>query len=69
MSRKESYTHCGNFLANLETLCATSLYSKILSDVCYLRLDFEAFNLLGPADAAETAGGACTRDTFKVTVR
>ena len=39
-----------------------------ISDVCYLRLDFESFTLLGPADAIETGGGACTRDTFKVTV-
>ena len=39
-----------------------------ISDVCYLRLDFESFTLLGPADAVETGGGACTRDTFKVTV-
>ena len=36
--------------------------------VCYLRLDFESFTLLGPADTVETLGGACSRDTFKVTV-
>ena len=39
-----------------------------ISDVCYLRLDFESFTMLGPADTVETLGGACSRDTFKVTV-
>ena len=38
-------------------------------DVCYLRLDFESFTLLGPSDTTETLGGVCARDTFKVTVR
>jgi hypothetical protein len=43
-------------------------------DVCYLRLDFESFTLLGPSSANEaavggTAGGSCSRDTFKITVR
>ncbi len=44
-----------------------SLY-KPCSDVCYLRLDFESFTLLGPSDTNEVSGGACLRDTFKVTV-
>ena len=45
-----------------------------LSDVCFLRLDFESFTLLGPSGTDEsttapgTSGGSCSRDTFKVTV-
>ena len=31
--------------------------------VCALRLDFEAFTILGPADTVETGGGACV-DSF-----
>jgi hypothetical protein len=49
------------------------------TDVCYLRLDFESFTLLGPTDSlvntapgvtganAEVLGGSCS-DTFKVVV-
>ena len=39
-------------------------------DVCYLRLDFESFTLLGPSstDESTTTGGSCARDAFKVTV-
>ena len=33
----------------------------------HLRLDFEQFTTLGPADTVETNGGACV-DTFTVTV-
>ena len=52
--------------------CKTLGYSCVtltFSDVCFLRLDFEAFNLLGPTLTDETNGGACALDTFKVTVR
>ena len=51
-------------------------------DVCYLRLDFESFNILGPSTSDEsvpsttapivtmgTSGGSCSRDSFRVTVR
>ena len=31
--------------------------------MCALRLDFEAFTILGPADTVETGGGACV-DSF-----
>ena len=51
--------------------CITLGYSCVtltFSDVCFLRLDFEAFNLLGPTLTDETNGGACALDTFKVTV-
>ena len=37
------------------------------SDVCWLRLDFESFTLLGPTVTTESQGGLCT-DTFKITV-
>ncbi|TRY80678.1 hypothetical protein TCAL_12324 [Tigriopus californicus] len=36
------------------------------SDVCFLRLDFETFNILGPMDTNEVMGGACV-DTFTAT--
>jgi hypothetical protein len=36
-------------------------------DVCWLRLDFESFTLLGPTVSTETQGGLCP-DTFRVTV-
>jgi len=41
--------------------------SKIASNICYLRLDFETFTIIGPADAAEVMGGKCASDTFKIT--
>jgi hypothetical protein len=34
-----------------------------------LRLDFETFTIIGPADTVETTGGKCASDTFKITVR
>ena len=36
-------------------------------DICYLRLDFESFTTLGPADETEAGGGTCV-DSFTVTV-
>ena len=44
-----------------------TLTTVVLSDVCFLRLDFESFTLLGPTVSTETQGGLCP-DTFKVTV-
>lgn len=46
--------------------------SKCSTDVCYIRLDFETFNILGPSvssepSAAGTTVGAECQDTFKVT--
>lgn len=38
---------------------------KAVSSVCWLRLDFETFTTLGPANSEEVGGGVC-RDTFKV---
>ncbi len=38
-----------------------------LQDVCYLRLDFETFVLLGP-DTSGATTGKCSLDSFKVTV-
>ena len=40
----------------------------VFSDICYLRLDFETFTIIGTADIAETDGGGCTKDAFKITV-
>lgn len=40
------------------------------SDVCFLRLDFETFQIMGPVDTLEAdanGGGACV-DSFAVTV-
>ena len=44
-----------------------------MADVCTLRLDFETFNILGPATTLEdgpdaTTGGDACRDTFTATV-
>ena len=38
-----------------------------ISDTCHLRLDFEAFDIMGPSDSNETGGGACAEDRFVVT--
>lgn len=44
---------------------------KLFADICWLRLDFETFNIVGPTTTTEvtttTAGGNCP-DQFKVTV-
>jgi len=39
---------------------------KVGANICFLRLDFETFTILGPPDATEANGGVCT-DTFKIT--
>ena len=40
----------------------------VLADICWLRLDFETFTTLGPADTVETDGGLCVdKLTFTVT--
>lgn len=54
------------------TSALTYTVSKCSTDVCYLRLDFETFNILGPASstepsAASTTVGAECQDAFKVT--
>ena len=41
---------------------------KCSSDVCWLRLDFESFQILGPSSTSEPSGGSCP-DTFVMTVR
>lgn len=43
------------------------LNSLILSDVCWLRLDFEQFTTAGPSLTTEVSGGVCI-DSFSVTV-
>jgi hypothetical protein len=46
-----------------ETSSLTYTINKCSADVCTVRLDFETFTTVGPADTAETSGGACT-DSF-----
>lgn len=41
--------------------------SKVASNICFLRLDFETFTITGPVDSKETGGGVCNTDTFKIT--
>lgn len=50
-----------------ETSSLTYTVNKCSSDICWLRLDFETFQNLGPALTTEVSGGLCV-DTFKVTV-
>ena len=38
-----------------------------MSDVCWLRLDFEDYTTAGPSLTDETSGGVCV-DSFTVTV-
>ena len=38
------------------------------SDVCFLRLDFDTFTILGTGNTMESNGGEC-QDVFSVTVR
>lgn len=40
----------------------------MISDICYLRLDFETFAILGPSTTAEEDGGACKADSLTVQV-
>eukprot|EP00094_Tigriopus_californicus_P003564 TCALIF_03427-PB protein Name:"Protein of unknown function" AED:0.12 eAED:0.12 QI:15/1/0.9/1/0.11/0.4/10/0/376 len=42
--------------------------NRISSDVCFLRLDFQTFTILGPMDTLETNGGQCV-DTFTATTK
>jgi len=53
-------------LINRIVSCAYRL-SIFFLDICWLRLDFETFQTLGPAVSVETTGGLC-QDTFVVTV-
>ena len=38
-----------------------------MTDICWLRLDFESFTILGTGLTTESNGGLCL-DTFKITV-
>jgi len=49
-----------------ETNSLSYTIQKCSDDICWLRLDFEQFTTLGPADTVETDGGVCP-DTFTVT--
>ena len=60
---------------NSGKLGCKSLYSEginwlSLSDICWIRLDFESFTILGPLDTIETLptpGGTCSQDSLTVT--
>ena len=41
--------------------------SSLFSDVCYLRLDFDTFTILGTGGTTESNGGEC-QDMFAITV-
>ena len=41
--------------------------TKSESDVCSLRLDFEAFVLVGTGQQTEINGGTCARDSLTIT--
>ncbi len=58
-----SKCNCGTYMMITH---ATKL-SVLILDVCYLRLDFECFTILGTGATTEANGGACI-DTFTVTV-
>ena len=42
-------------------------FRLFFSEICFLRLDFETFTIVGPTLTTEATGAVCT-DTFKVTV-
>lgn len=48
------------------TSSLTYTVNKCSNDVCWLRLDFETFNILGAATTTEPTSGACV-DTFAIT--
>lgn len=53
--------------AYAKTAALTYTVKKVSDDVCFLRLDFETFNIGGPAVTDETAGGVC-QDSLTITV-
>ena len=46
----------------------TYTVEKCTKAVCFLRLDFEAFSILGPGSTLEVDGGVCT-DQLEIIVR
>lgn len=67
-----SYTISKSSIGGLKVLDliqnAATFYLNKISDICYLRLDFETFNILGPTVLGEADGGACLVDVLKATV-
>ena len=49
------------------TTAVSYTVDKCQCDVCWLRLDFDTFNILGTGDTLEMTGGEC-KDSFTVTV-
>jgi hypothetical protein len=58
---------CAKALHKILKIFSLAFVRLLLSDVCYLRLDFETFNTLAPTVTTELAPSTCP-DTFKVTV-
>ena len=54
-------------LDNRKIINLTHFSINIILDTCHLRLDFEAFDIMGPSDSNENGGGACVEDRFVVT--
>ena len=54
-------------LSSRKIINFTHFDMNTILDTCNLRLDFEAFDLMGPSDSNETGGGACAEDRFFVT--
>ena len=48
--------------------CKYKIVSFIFLDVCFVRLDFTSFTIMGPADTQELTGGACATDVLTITV-
>ena len=52
----------------ISSLLAVKIVSLLITaDICWFRLDFETFTILGPDNTAETDGGVC-KDKLTITV-
>lgn len=68
VTQNNTYLQNQGFTGPLTTTTPVSYtINKVEPDVCFLRLDFETFNILGPVGIAEVDGGACSVDSFMVT--
>jgi hypothetical protein len=69
INQNNTYIQNPSFPAVYSGTATTLSYkvSKVASNICFLRLDFETFTITGPADSKETTGGTCNTDTFKIT--
>lgn len=64
-----TYIRNPGFNGNLDGEAAcTYTIEKCSPDVCQFRLDFDTFNIRGPDDATEAAGGECNQDALNINV-